>query len=110
MTVKLGQEAVLSCSVISKGDFKVGWIKVSGVGGHQEHLGHRSGCGDGGGGNSVGVLMVRITNTLCPGWRPGNPQPAQDRHHPERPGQPDLRRAQHLESSHQVSRPSNQPG
>ena len=28
MTVKLGQEAVLSCSVVSKGDFKVGWIKV----------------------------------------------------------------------------------
>ena len=28
VTVKLGQEAVLSCSVISKGDFKVGWIKV----------------------------------------------------------------------------------
>ena len=29
VTVKLGQEAVLSCSVTSRGDFKVGWIKVS---------------------------------------------------------------------------------
>ena len=32
VTVKLGQEAVLSCSVTSKGDFKVGWIKVSAEG------------------------------------------------------------------------------
>ena len=58
VTVKLGQEAVLSCSVISKGDFKVGWIKVSGVGGHQEHLVHRSGGGDGGGKVMVVVEIV----------------------------------------------------
>ena len=31
VTVKLGQEAVLSCSVTTRGDFKVGWIKVSHV-------------------------------------------------------------------------------
>ena len=56
VTVKLGQEAVLSCSVTSKGDFKVGWIKVSPVmvdGVDQDHLAGGGG-GGGGGGDSVG--------------------------------------------------------
>ena len=50
VTVKLGQEAVLSCSVTSKGDFKVGWIKVGPVmvdGVDQDHLAGGGGGDDG---------------------------------------------------------------